>query len=150
MAYYVFCDDDCKYEGMTKAEILEAIEAALEKGYVSDPTGAVFSRIKELNANGTLQFWKGTEAQFNALNVAVTRSVIRIGADGTLYLCTDDTSLNSYVPTSRKVNGHSLKDDFNITETDIFGEEKIQRAITFGTAEPTGGKHGDIYIMYEE
>lgn len=95
--FYVLCDDDCRYEGMTKAEILEAIEQALEQGYVSDPDGAVFSRIKEINTNGTVQIWSGTEAEFNALSPTPTvgLSVVRVGADGVLYLCANDSLIQA-------------------------------------------------------
>lgn len=94
--YYVLCDDDCRYEGMTKEEILAAIEQALEQGYVSDPDGAVFSKIKEIRAGESVQMWVGTEAEFNALSPAPAygTSLVRVGADGVLYLCSDDSSLD--------------------------------------------------------
>lgn len=94
--FYVLCDDDCRYEGMTKEEILTAIQQAVEQGYVSDPDGAVFSRIKEIRANGTAQLWLGTEAEFNAIGPApVTNlSLVRVGADGVLYICTNDMTLD--------------------------------------------------------
>lgn len=95
MAYYVLCDDDCRYESMTKEQIISAIEQALEQGYISDPDNAVISKIKEIRANAAARFWIGTEAQFNALSPAPTihNSAVRLGTDGVLYLCTDDTSL---------------------------------------------------------
>lgn len=96
MIYYVIDDDDCKYEGMTKEQILSAIEQGLAQGYVSDPDSAVFSKIKEMRANAATQIWVGTEAQFNAISPApaVGKSVVRVGADGVLYLCSDDSTLN--------------------------------------------------------
>lgn len=107
--YYVLCDDDCRYEGMTREEILTAIEQALEQGFVSDPDSAVFSKVKEIRANATAQIWVGTEAQFNALSPAptVNRSVVRMGADGVLYLCTDDTTLedSNHEHTADQVSG---------------------------------------------
>lgn len=94
--YYVLCDDDCKYEGMTAEQILNAIQQALEQGYVSDPDGAVFSKIKEIKAGASVQMWVGTETEFNALSPAPTygTSLVRVGADGVLYLCSDDSSLD--------------------------------------------------------
>lgn len=96
MIYYVIDDDDCKYEGMTKEQILSAIEQGLAQGYVSDPDSAVFSKIKEIRANAATQIWVGTEAQFNAIfpAPAVGKSVVRVGTDGVLYLCSDDSTLN--------------------------------------------------------
>lgn len=94
---YAICDDDCRFPTLTQEQILEAIQQAIEQGYVSDPDGAVISRIKEINANGSLQIWTGTEAEFNALSPAPTvgLSVVRVGADGVLYLCADDTLMNT-------------------------------------------------------
>lgn len=97
--YFVFDDHDNRLEGMSKEQILSAIEQGLEQGYVSDPEGAVISKIKEINANGTAQLWIGTEAQFNALSPApsIGKSIIRIGADGVLYICTDDSSIDTLI-----------------------------------------------------
>ena len=93
--FYVLCDDDCRYESMTKEQILSAIQQGLEQGYVSDPENAVFSKIKEVRAGAPAQVWIGTEAEFNAISPAPTvgKSVVRMGADGTMYVCTDDTTL---------------------------------------------------------
>lgn len=94
--FYVLCDDDCRYEGMTAEQILTAIQEAVTQGYVSDPDGAVISKIKEVRAGGSTQIWVGTEAEFNALSPAPTygTSLVRVGADGVLYLCSDDSSLD--------------------------------------------------------
>ena len=94
--YYVVCDDDCRYEGMTKEQILTAIEQAVSQGHVSDPDNAVISKIKEIRANEAIQIWTGTEAQFNALDPAPTvgNALVRVGTDGVLYLCSDDSTFD--------------------------------------------------------
>lgn len=94
--FYCICDDDCRYETMTKEQILTAIEEALEQGHVSDPDGAVFSKIKEIRANEAVQIWVGTEAEYNAISPVPTSglSLVRVGADGVLYICTNDTTLD--------------------------------------------------------
>lgn len=94
--FYVVSKDDCLTEGMSKEQILTAIEQSLEQGYVSNPESAVFSKIKEIRANGTAQIWIGTEAQFNAISPAPTigKSVVRIGENGVMYICSDDSTLN--------------------------------------------------------
>ena len=93
---YAICDDSCKFETMTKEQILTAIQQAVAQGYVSDPDGAVISKIKEVRAGGSTQIWVGTEAEFNAISPAPTvgKSLVRVGADGVLYLCSDDSSLD--------------------------------------------------------
>ena len=111
MAYYVICDDDCKYEGMTKEQILSAIEQGLAQGYVSDPDSAVFSKIKEIRANAATQIWVGTETQFNAISPApaIGKSVVRVGSDGVLYLCSDDSTLDDLSKhLSNKDNPHGV------------------------------------------
>ena len=107
MAFYVLCDDNCRHLALTKEETLAAIEQALENGYVSDPDAAIISKLRELRANGSVQFWVGTEADFNALDPVpeIGRSAIRVGADGIMYICTDDTSLNVEYPLAVELGG---------------------------------------------
>ena len=95
MAFYVFCDDNCRYEGMTKEQIIAAIAEATG----SAPTAiddAFITKLKEIRAGDTAQLWIGTEADFNALDPQpiINKSSVRIGADGIMYICTDE-SLNS-------------------------------------------------------
>ena len=109
--YYVLTDDDCKYEAMTKEQTITAIEQAVENGVVSDPDGAVISKIKEIRANGIAQIWLGTEAQFNALSPApsVGYTFVRVGANGIMYICTDDqTSSNLLNHATNKNNPHEV------------------------------------------
>lgn len=94
--YFVISSDDCKYESMTKEQIYAAIASATG----NTPTGVddgFISKIKEIRASNTVQIWTGTEAQFNALlpAPAVHKSVIRIGTNGVLYICTDDTTIGN-------------------------------------------------------
>ena len=94
--YFVISSDDCKYESMTKEQIYAAIASATG----NTPTGvddSFISKIKEIRASNTVQFWTGTEAQFNSLlpTPSVHKSVIRIGSNGVLYICTDDTTIGN-------------------------------------------------------
>lgn len=66
--YYCFCSSNCKYETMTKEQILTAIAQAAETGLVTDPNGGFITKVKEGNAGGYVTFWVGTQAQFNALS----------------------------------------------------------------------------------
>ena len=142
--YYVICDDDCRYEGMTREQILAAIEQGLEQGFVSDPDGAVFTKVKELNANNAVQLWVGTEAEFNALDSApnISRSVVRIGANGVLYLCSDDSLVGDFENhISNENNPH------NVTLEQILGGESL--GMNYSTEEmKTGGKWIDGKPIY--
>lgn len=64
--YFVICEDNCKFESMTKEQIIDAIAEAT--GSSPTPVDEAFiTQIKEQNANHNLKMWKGTEAQYNAL-----------------------------------------------------------------------------------
>lgn len=97
--YYCFCADNCKFETMTKEQIIAAIVQAVESGTVQDIDAGFITKIKETGTNGTLTFWKGTEAEFNALSPAVTASLVmaRIDEDGKVYLCTNDTTMDTFL-----------------------------------------------------
>lgn len=63
--YYVIADDNTKADAMTKQEILEALQTAIEgktpKGQLKFP-GA----IKEINKNRNIKLWTGNEAQYES------------------------------------------------------------------------------------
>lgn len=82
--YYCFCADNCKFETMTKEQILAAIAQAAQTGLVYDPNAAIISKVKEGNANSDVTFWRGTMAQYNA---------IAKKDPNCFYIITDDTRL---------------------------------------------------------
>ena len=79
--YYVYCADNCKFEGMTKEQILTAIEQAISTGEIKDVDSGFITTIKEQNAQSGLKFWVGTIAEFNALTEM---------QDDCLYIFTDE------------------------------------------------------------
>ena len=80
--YYVKCKDDCLFEGMTKEQILAAIEQAVSTGEIKDVDTGFITKIKEVNKNNPLMFWVGTAAEFNALEVQ---------EENVFYIITDTT-----------------------------------------------------------
>lgn len=66
--YYCFCDANCRFETMTKEQILAAIAQAAESGLVFDEDAAFITQVKETNAGSLLKFWVGTQAQYNAVS----------------------------------------------------------------------------------
>jgi hypothetical protein len=81
--YYCFCGSNCKYETMTKEQILAAIAQAVETGSVGDCDTGFITRVKETNAGGYVTFWVGTRAQYNALQSRALNC---------MYVITDDTT----------------------------------------------------------
>lgn len=65
--YYCYCDSNCKYETMTKEQILAAIAQAAAGNLVFDTEAAIISKVKEVNAGGFVTFWVGKQAEYNAL-----------------------------------------------------------------------------------
>lgn len=65
--YYCFCESNCRFETMTKEQILAAIAQAAENGLVFDTDAAFISKVKESNAGQLVTFWRGTQAQYNAI-----------------------------------------------------------------------------------
>ena len=80
--YYCFCSSNCKYETMTKEQILAAIEQAVEDGEIRDVDTGFVTRVQELHAAKALTFWIGTMAAYNAIETPETNC---------LYIITDDT-----------------------------------------------------------
>lgn len=84
--YYVLCADDCKFEGMTKEQILAAIAEATG-ATVTDIDNAFISKIKEINKGETVQIWVGTTAEYNAI---VANGEKR---SDVIYIITDDARI---------------------------------------------------------
>lgn len=104
--YYVICDDNCKFPAMTKEEIITAITEATGTT-PTDIDGAFITKIKELNEYGTLKWWVGTQAEYNAL---VEKDPY------TLYIITDGNDLEE-LEADLKSLADSLADlQGNITE----------------------------------
>ena len=81
--YYCLCDSNCKFETMTKEQIIAAITQAMETGSVGNVDTGFVTKIKEMNRGEPLTFWVGTTAQYNALPEIVT---------GCMYIITDEKS----------------------------------------------------------
>lgn len=82
--YYVLCESNCKFESMTKEQIIAAIAEATGNT-VTDVDAAFITKIKEQNRGTAVKIWVGTQAEYNAL--VASGSV----DDETLY-CTSDGS----------------------------------------------------------
>lgn len=80
---YAVCDNSCKYESMTKEQILTAITQAVESGEVKDVDAGFVTKLQEQNNKAALTVWIGTSAQYNA---------IAEKAENCLYILTDETT----------------------------------------------------------
>lgn len=65
--YYCFCEDNCKFETLTKEQILAAITQAIETHEITNVDTGFVTKIKELNSGEPIQFWLGTYSQYHAI-----------------------------------------------------------------------------------
>lgn len=79
--YYALDANNNLIETLSKEEILDAIAQAQQGGSVLDYSNAFVTKIREINANDDLQFWIGTQAEYNALAVK---------ENNVLYIISDD------------------------------------------------------------
>lgn len=103
----VYALDDGKnlFPTMTKEQILAAIIEAVNDGTISNIDAGFITKIKEINKNSELQFWTGTQAEYNALQNKDPEHIE--------YRITDDTTLadmeqaisNAETNVSKIVNG---------------------------------------------
>lgn len=86
--FYCLCEHNCKFETMTKEQILAAITQAVEAGAIGDVDKGFVSRVVEQNKQGTLYFWVGTQAEYNALET--------IASDCHYFITDDSTKADIY------------------------------------------------------
>ena len=79
--YYCFCEDNCKFETMTKEQILAAIAQAIATGNVGECDTGFITKVKETNGGSCITFWVGTNAQYNALATKEKNCVYIISDD---------------------------------------------------------------------
>jgi len=102
---YVICDQNCKFEGMTKEQILTAITQAVQSGEISDVDTGFVQTIKTINGRA-LKFFVGEQAEFEALSAEEKRDLFA--------LITNDTTkagiyeiLNSLTEWARQITDGS-------------------------------------------
>lgn len=95
---YAICGENCKHLTYTREQFLALLKQAIENGTLQgiNPEMPTVEKLKEIRAGNTIKFWMGTEAQFNELGIEAddyTSMVLRVAADGTVYICTNDITL---------------------------------------------------------
>lgn len=81
MTYYVTREDGVRSEGLTKEQIYELINGTTGK----IPEGvdeAFITKLREINKNGNISLWVGSNAEYNDIEVK---------DDNTVYIVTNDT-----------------------------------------------------------
>ena len=79
---YVLCDQNCKFESMTKEQIFTAIMQAVNDGTIGDIDTGFITTIKTINGLAA-RFFVGTQADYNALHPSEKRNLFKIITDDT-------------------------------------------------------------------
>ena len=129
--YYVFCGDNCRFEGMTKEQIYAAIVQAVENGEIRNIDTGFVTRIKEQNGGRQVTLWVGTQAQYNAIEAR---------EENCLYIITDDTAFEDLRDALQQ-----LRADFESRAKDV----DISGAVNTAFKQPNG-EMVEQKIIYSE
>lgn len=83
---YCFCGSNCRYETLTKEQILSAITQAVSTGTIQDVDAGFVTKIVEKNTGAALSFWLGTSHEYAKLTAEEKANCFCI--------LTDDTSIS--------------------------------------------------------
>ena len=81
---YCYCENGCKYETMTKEEILAAITQAVENGTVGNCDTGFIQTIKTINGL-PLRFFVGAQYEFEALSAEDKKDLFAIITNDTTF-----------------------------------------------------------------
>lgn len=118
--YYVLCDDNCRFEGMTKSQIQAAIAQAVESGTIYDLDTGVATKLKEINHNKKIEFWVGTQSEYNALEER---------AKNVLYIISDDNSKDELLATVERLSSELTAVETTVNDTMASQIEAMQNAV---------------------
>lgn len=105
---YAICDANCRWETMTKEQIIAAIAEATGVT-VTNVDEAFITMLKEQNNGESVRFWVGTQAEYNTL---VNAGLVE---NGVIYL-TEDGSKLSKLEDAVQANAIRIKEHENRIE----------------------------------
>lgn len=130
---YVICDQNCKFEGMTKEQILTAITQAVNEGTIGDIDTGFVTTIKTINGTA-LKFFVGDQATYDELTDAekinlfavITNDTTKEGILAAIAELQTETAANTaaiqtntvnITNNTNKISAHSTR--LSIAETNI-------------------------------
>lgn len=144
--YYCFCAANCKWETMTKEQILTAIEQAVSTGSIHDIDSGFVTTLREINRQRGLRFWVGTTAEYNSLPSR---------ENNVLYIKTDDNSaedLNKAIKELKEaVNAIPVKRaEFSVEFSTIAGKSTGMKDIDLSEYGITGNKNVHAVVTLKD
>lgn len=120
--YYVFDEKLCKVEGMTKEQIINAIAQATGET-PQDVDEGFISTLVENNKSRSIHFWKGTRAQFNALESHDAN---------TFYIIDDDSTIEDLESTQAELREMVIEVGGDTGWQDITATNTSSQTVTIG------------------
>lgn len=125
---FAICENNCKYPTYTQEQFLALLEQILTAGSLSgiDPNLPTVEKIREVYAGKSVQFWMGTEAQFNELSLTAddySKVVFRVGKDGRIYICTDDTTFSDFEKSIENITKNAAEAAAKVVKEQLTTEE---------------------------
>lgn len=75
--YYCICDNGCKFETLTKEQILTAIEQAVNGGTIKDVDAGFVTTIKTISG-APLKFFVGAQSEYESLGESQKRNLFAV------------------------------------------------------------------------
>ena len=116
--YYVMCDSGCKFESMTKEQILSAIMQAVNEGVIADIDAGFITTIKTINGHG-LKFFVGPQSEFEALDADEKKDLFAI--------ITNDTTKESLLAAIEELNNKEANLESDLAKV-LSGETLVPKA----------------------
>lgn len=128
------------------------MELGLKLINMPENTNAELQLIRDSLNNATIADGSIDEAKLNAILKEKINSINKIGDLNSLTTDNKNTIVESINEVSNKVNEVPISLTTNLNEAKSYTDTKVGKikvpTITFGTGNPSGGKHGDIYIKH--
>lgn len=98
---YVLCDQNCRYESLTREQILTAITQAVENGEITDLDTGFITTIKTINGTG-LKFFVGEQHEYDTLTAEQKEGLFAIITNDT----TKEGLLNTLADHENKIDAN--------------------------------------------
>lgn len=143
--YYCVCDSNCRFETMTKEQILTAIAQAVADGKVSNVDAGFITKVKETNGGNYVTFWVGSQAEYNALPEI---------QNNCLYIISDETTkrdIERLIANVKETADGALQTAGG-TMTGALKTNGIilTYGVDYGTQPPASAVEGKLFIQIDE
>lgn len=127
---FVICDKNCKFEGMTKEQILTAIMQAASSGIITDVDAGFITTIKTINGL-PLRFFVGEQSEYLALTAEQKKGLFAI--------ITNDTAKAGFEEAIREISTELTE----LIEKLLSGELTVAKATEADKATEAEKANGD-------